>query len=410
MKIRSFTISLLVLILFSMNMISCGATPVPPTQTSIPTVTATSTPAVPTKIPTETPPQLPNEVKDKFDKAGIDLNQMQNAVYDKDGLHITLESGEVVNFTNEEMKKIVFIGQGNVLQLKDENGNTWGWDGKELTMIVTFSEEQLNQMTNEEKMETAPKFEDHEKWRAAGQYIIYTNKDGEVDKAYDFTTGEYRDIPDYPVTTPENFRDSEIPVEDLFNGNYFLWLEKQAKTLSCNPDMRTDIPMIIGLGRNLIIPEPTDGGNFVNGGEFFVRDHTAAFTKFILPDGQEVHYAVMPLFMCDLEDRTNLYPIITVNSSYNPNSNRSQDEDNVLYMNDAIPRWRKDMNITAFFAGPLMTAPNRKVVDPLVALSHGGNTSIEQRIENFLAGDFSTLSEPGIVMLSYIATAKDDYK
>ena len=59
MKIRSFTISLLVSILFSMNMISCNATPVPPTQTSIPTVTATSTPAVPTKIPTETPPQPP---------------------------------------------------------------------------------------------------------------------------------------------------------------------------------------------------------------------------------------------------------------------------------------------------------------------------------------------------------------
>ena len=126
MKIRSFTISLLVSILFSMNMISCGATPVLPTQTSIPTITATSTPAAPTKTPTETPPQLPDEVKDKFDKAGIDLNQMQNATFDKDGLHITLESGEVV-ITKEQLEKNVSLGQpveyngsNQVLQIRDE--------------------------------------------------------------------------------------------------------------------------------------------------------------------------------------------------------------------------------------------------------------------------------------------------
>ena len=62
MKIRSFTISLLVLILFSMNMISCGATPVLPTQTSIPTITATSTPVVPTKIPTESQPSTVEQI------------------------------------------------------------------------------------------------------------------------------------------------------------------------------------------------------------------------------------------------------------------------------------------------------------------------------------------------------------
>jgi len=43
-------------------MISCGATPVPPTQTSLPTITATSTPAVPTKIPTESQPSTVEQI------------------------------------------------------------------------------------------------------------------------------------------------------------------------------------------------------------------------------------------------------------------------------------------------------------------------------------------------------------
>ena len=77
--------------------------------------------------PTETPPPtptpqslLPREVKEKFELAGVDLTQMQNAKYDKDGLHITLPSGEVIVLTNDQLQKGMYNGQDNVLQYRDE--------------------------------------------------------------------------------------------------------------------------------------------------------------------------------------------------------------------------------------------------------------------------------------------------
>ena len=52
-------------------------------------------------------------MKDKFDQAGIDLTDMTNAKYDKDGLHITLESGEVIVLTNDQLAKGIYNGQDN---------------------------------------------------------------------------------------------------------------------------------------------------------------------------------------------------------------------------------------------------------------------------------------------------------
>ena len=63
---------------------------------------------------------LPQEVKEKFELAGIDLKDMTNAKYDKDGLHITLESGEVVDLSKEDLEKNIYLGQDNVLQYRDE--------------------------------------------------------------------------------------------------------------------------------------------------------------------------------------------------------------------------------------------------------------------------------------------------
>lgn len=87
-----------------------------PTMASAPSET-------PSPTATETPsPEslLPQEVKEKFELAGVDLAKMQNAQYDKDGLHITLESGEVVVLTNDQLQKGFYNGQDNVLQYRDE--------------------------------------------------------------------------------------------------------------------------------------------------------------------------------------------------------------------------------------------------------------------------------------------------
>jgi len=75
-------------------------------------------------IKPEIPPEslLPAEVKEKFDQAGIDLKDMTNAKYDKNGLSITLENGEVLVLNNAELEKNIYLGQDNVLQYRDIDG------------------------------------------------------------------------------------------------------------------------------------------------------------------------------------------------------------------------------------------------------------------------------------------------
>ena len=218
---------------------------------------------------------------------------------------------------------------------------------------------------------------------------------------------EVEAVKEYPPTSPEEFKKNVIPVEELFDGTYFHWLEEQAKTISCGPNMRTDIPLV-NLG-GWIIPDHRTAPNFNQGGEFFVRDAPVfGYTQFTLPDGQVVDYAVMPVFFCKIDAATGeeiVYPVITVYSSYNPNENRTQNKDNQLYMAGGIPRWRNDMNITAIVAGDALTGSTTTgVKDPLVARTFTENTDMEERFERFVAGDYSALSEEGIVLLNSIAT------
>ena len=64
---------------------------------------------------------LPQEVKEKFELAEVDITKMENAKYDKDGLHITLPDGEVIVLTNTDLEKNIYLGQDNVLQYRDES-------------------------------------------------------------------------------------------------------------------------------------------------------------------------------------------------------------------------------------------------------------------------------------------------
>ncbi len=272
--------------------------------------------------------------------------------------------------------------------------------------LPVFDQAQINAMTNEEKLAIGPELEGHDKWRASGEYVIYADQNGNVVKAYDLSKGEFRDIPEYPVTTPENFRDSDISVEELFNGDYFLWLEKEAKKLSCSPSMRTDIPMVVWNGT--ITPNNETAPNFkVLGSEFFIRDHTAALTKYFLPDGQDVDYIVMPLFMCARDAITakdQIYPIITVASSFDPGAQRTQDQDNILWSSDNLYRWRNDMKTTPIVPDDKLGATRNNVQDPLVAQTFVENPNLSALFNEFISGNFSSLSKPGLVFLSMIGT------
>lgn len=113
-------------IIFSILILTANACAPAPTATIAPSETPSPT-LTQTPIPTETPePPLPPELQSKFDEVGVDLTKMTNAKLDKDGLHITLESGEVV-ITKEQLAKNSYLGQpveyngaNPVLQIRDD--------------------------------------------------------------------------------------------------------------------------------------------------------------------------------------------------------------------------------------------------------------------------------------------------
>lgn len=271
-----------------------------------------------------------------------------------------------------------------------------------------YTPDEINQMTPAEILAKAPELEGYEKWRAAGKYAMYINTQGQVEKAYDMTIGEYRDIPDYPVTTPENFRQNKISVDELLNGDYFLSLQKLAKQLECSPTMRTDVPLM-PLG-GLILYDQSSTPNFdVPGSEPFIRDYTSAYVEFPLTDGQVVDYAVMPLFMCDLNDNTKVYPIITVASAFHASMNQEKSNQIMFGGNGLFARWRKDMNITVIITSDKLTGARSGMQDPLVAqvFERYGEEEMKNRFDRYISGDFEALSAPDMVLLNLIATPKD---
>lgn len=412
MKIRSFPIGLMILVLFSANLTGCGGQPASPTLT--PSATQTPTLAIPTQTATPTEPTLPPEVKEKFELAGVDLANMQNAKYDKDGLQITLPDEQVEVISVADLEKGLYLTEDNILQIRDEEGEnvlfffTQDEETKKWMINQTLTADQLAQMTPEQKLATSPSLDNHDKWRATGQYVLYTDQNGEVMRVFDLISLEFRDIPEYPVTKPEDFRQNKISVDELLNGDYFLSLQKLAKNLECSPTMRTDVPLINFVGR--ILYDQSNTPNFdVPGSEPFIRDYTSAYVQLPLADGQVVDYAVMPLFMCDLNDNTKVYPIMTVYSSYDPDVINQQKYNN-LYMGGGIPRWRKDMAITVIITSDKLNDPGRSgVQDPLVAqvFAKYGVEEMKKRFDRYTKGDFEALSAPGIVLLNLIATPKD---
>ncbi len=90
MKIRSVPISLLISIIFSMTLTSCGAVPVSPTLTPLPTQTFAP---VPTANPTSTPTETPAPVE----QAESDIKEMSSIT----------ETGELLGVKNITTKIII---------------------------------------------------------------------------------------------------------------------------------------------------------------------------------------------------------------------------------------------------------------------------------------------------------------
>lgn len=94
--------SIFILFVITLTLAACQSA----SQTS--EVSPTDTPQPTAVVATETPqPQISPEVQAKFDQAGVDLGEMENATTDEDGLHITID-GKAIDINTETLKAYTF--------------------------------------------------------------------------------------------------------------------------------------------------------------------------------------------------------------------------------------------------------------------------------------------------------------
>lgn len=203
------------------------------------------------------------------------------------------------------------------------------------------------------------------------------------------------EIKQFSVCTPENFRDCPITVEDLFNGNYL----KSLYTLSqpFNPSIVSGAPLTRFTNDMVSYPIGTAPNFDVKGSESFRRDVTAGHVQF-----QGIDYVVMPIEYFDKNNPDQNQWVITVMPFNSPGHVFTKEEE--LH---TINVWRQEMNITVFMAinkGFFSGKP-----DPLVAKTFAKFPDMSERVDRFIEGDMSALSEPGIVLLNFIASEQGSW-
>jgi hypothetical protein len=122
-------------------------------------VSPTDTPQPTAVVATETPqPQISPEVQAKFDQAGIKLEDL--GTVKNDGLHITLESGDVV-ISFEDLNKNSYLGQENIFQYRDSKNTKvlYAFD-PETKKFLERSQSIQDSNVDEEKFIQAESFDD----------------------------------------------------------------------------------------------------------------------------------------------------------------------------------------------------------------------------------------------------------
>jgi len=143
-----------ILVVIFLAIILTACTTPTPQVTVTPKTTVTPSPTN-TPAPTSPPePALPAEAVEKFDKAGIDVKNMDNATFDQNGLHITIDE-KTVDIPNAELEKFVYQENGvtkeiyqflpvvdkdtNNMVLYTFNKDTNSWEVKEELPLVKIS-------------------------------------------------------------------------------------------------------------------------------------------------------------------------------------------------------------------------------------------------------------------------------
>lgn len=315
-------------------------------------------------------------------------------------IHVAPDGTAIVTYEGQEYESdpnTIEIKE-QIITFKDFEGRTWVWDGEKL--LKTFTQEELIKMTSDEKLSSAPEIEGQIKWKVAERFILYEKEDGTKDLAFDLTTREQREIKSYPICKMDKFYDCVIPLEELQNGDYWLWLNTLSKPFDSS--IIKDVPMTTRTFMSVtqhteIIYDPSTAPNFNDPTTRpFRRDVTFGLIYYEY-QGYTSYGTIMPIEFFDKNDPQNNKWVITIDSlyyAYHGNTSPSTNQ----YLQWQIDTWKYFMNIT-----PILTTTfgGTGVQDPLVMSTFEHYPDIGSRFEKFIAGDVSMLSAPDIFLLTH---------
>lgn len=211
------------------------------------------------------------------------------------------------------------------------------------------------------------------------------------------------EIKNFPMCTLEEFDKCEVDVEDLFNGNYLRWLqETQSKPF--NPAKVKEPTFfrgsLIGWEGDAIWSDAITGKKNSDPASIpFHRFTTSAVAYVDGPDGVRYPYLILPVEFYNKEDPEHGYWVLVAESYYAPDRNISVDTIIEGIQKDDIPAWKNTISI------PISTSvrpPNLIVDDPLATRTFSAFPDMNERFESFISGELGVLSEPGIVLLTWL--------
>ena len=307
---------------------------------------------------------------------------------------------------------------GDIIVVNDNK--EWKWDGNDwVQLVVKLSLERIEGMTSSEMLDAAPAIDGYNPLRVAERYVLYESTDGVRDLAYDMSTGEEVEIPQYKICSNEKFYECVITQEDLLNGKYWLWLN--TLDVKFDPSKIKDVPFVIDTGeygsswvdRTTVYHDsgPDSAADFADPSTApFVRDVTAGVVLFN-DNGVETFDSVKPVFFYDKKTDTT-YPVIAVESYYNnvPGQERGPRSGGHA-KNDR--NWRDNYNVTPLAVGCYTYEGERMckfslvsgATDPILEASEKLYPDMESRILEFASGNYVALSKPGLI----VQTTSDVY-
>ncbi|KXK11668.1 MAG: hypothetical protein UZ14_CFX002002710 [Chloroflexi bacterium OLB14] len=374
-------------------------------------VTVTSPP--PTETPIPTPTLHPDfvAVQNQFAEISEHLTLLPDGTVEE----MTTDGGRqtIPNLHVDENGTITILVEGQPVTLTTAdlsfdnekglfvNGYELNEDGEWVEAHKLFSLDQVTILTPEEKIENAIDIDGYTPYRSAERYVFYENGDGVRDVAYDLTTGEKVEIPQYQICSPEKFYECEVSPEDLMSGKYWLWLN--TLDVGFDPEKIKDVPLVSRnstYGGWVQVTEVYHDSGWDKPVDFadpatapFDRDVTGGVVLYDT-EGVKSFGILRPVAFYD-KKIGQIHWVVSEQSLFAYHEGRDTDPKSPR-IQPLLTTWERYYNVT-----PLMTniySINTGVEDPVLSHTYEAYPDIEQRFANFANGDLSALSAPGLVV------------